>query len=106
MLPGRAHADSRPCARPSLAEAAENALALSRNLLIEQSCGAIQVGSCPGSRSNGACWKELSVSAAALTAPEQRGRPFQPGQSGNPTGRPPGSKNKLAEAFLRELASD
>ena len=27
------------------------------------------------------------------------GRPFQPGQSGNPAGRPPGSKNRFSAAF-------
>ena len=27
------------------------------------------------------------------------GRPFQPGQSGNPAGRPPGSKNQFSAAF-------
>jgi Family of unknown function (DUF5681) len=31
---------------------------------------------------------------------------FKPGQSGNPKGRPRGSRNKLAEAALRELCAD
>ena len=43
---------------------------------------------------------------AENTAKEQRrGRPFEPGQSGNPGGRPKGSRNKitlLAEALLAE----
>lgn len=31
---------------------------------------------------------------------------FKPGQSGNPKGRPPGSRSKLSEAFLKALADD
>jgi len=30
-------------------------------------------------------------------------KPWQPGQSGNPAGRPKGSRNKLEEIFLRDL---
>jgi len=40
------------------------------------------------------------------TAPKQRGRPFKPGKSGNPKGRPKGSRNKLSEGFLTELCAD
>lgn len=31
---------------------------------------------------------------------------YKPGQSGNPNGRPKGSRNRLGEAFLQALASD
>jgi len=33
-------------------------------------------------------------------------KPFQPGQSGNPAGRKPGSRGKLSEAFLEALCAD
>jgi hypothetical protein len=37
---------------------------------------------------------------------QARGRLFEPGESGNPTGRPKGSRNKLSEIFLKALADD
>jgi hypothetical protein len=43
---------------------------------------------------------------AASTAPMQRGRPFQPGQSGNPAGRPKGSRNRLTDLVMRALVDD
>ena len=30
--------------------------------------------------------------------------PWKPGQSGNPAGRPKGARNKLGEAFIKDLA--
>ena len=33
-------------------------------------------------------------------------KPFEPGQSGNPKGRPKGSRNKLSEDFLKALHDD
>jgi hypothetical protein len=35
-----------------------------------------------------------------------KGRRFTPGQSGNPSGRPPGSRNRLSESFIDALAAD
>jgi hypothetical protein len=45
------------------------------------------------------------MSNAEHTAPKQRviGTPFKPGVSGNPNGRPKGSRNRLADSFLSDL---
>ena len=37
------------------------------------------------------------------TAKEQRGKPFEPGNSGNPNGRPRGSRNKVTLAIEKLL---
>ena len=38
--------------------------------------------------------------SAEPTGAVQRGRPFMPGRSGNPAGRPKGARNRHKEAFL------
>jgi len=44
-------------------------------------------------------WDRPQLSAAENTAQKQQiGRPFEPGQSGNPAGRPKGSRNKATLA--------
>ena len=48
----------------------------------------------------------VPVASAEPTASKQRGRPFMPGQSGNPSGRPKGAKNKLTDLFLSVIADD
>jgi hypothetical protein len=44
--------------------------------------------------------------AADNTAPKQRGTPYKPGQSGNPAGRPPGSRNKATLAIEAMLEGE
>ena len=42
------------------------------------------------------------------TLPKHRGLrpPWKPGESGNPAGRPKGSRNKLSEEFIAEVYAD
>ena len=48
------------------------------------------------------------VQIAEDTADQQQviGRPFQPGQSGNPAGRPRGSRNRLADRMFSDFLAD
>jgi hypothetical protein len=48
----------------------------------------------------------MSSMSADITVAKQRGRPFTAGTSGNPDGRPKGSRNKLTETFLDIVAKD
>lgn len=43
---------------------------------------------------------------ANTTAKKVRGRPFAKGKSGNPAGRPAGSRNKVCNALLDAITAD
>lgn len=45
------------------------------------------------------------MSNAEKTAPKQRGRPFKPGQSGNPAGKPKGTRAKATQ-IVEKLMQD
>ncbi len=46
--------------------------------------------------------------STAVNQPDNRtvGRPFEKGQSGNPNGRPKGSRNRLTDSVLKKIAED
>ena len=45
---------------------------------------------------------DVACDAAENTAPKQRGRPFRPGASGNPRGRPKGARNRATVTDVDE----
>lgn len=49
---------------------------------------------------------KLAASTAKKTPKKPRGKPFEKGKSGNPAGRPKGSRNKIAEDFISALSED
>ena len=49
---------------------------------------------------------QYRVRRTSLTGKENQAMPFQKGQSGNPAGRPPGSRNKAAMALQELLEHD
>ena len=51
--------------------------------------------------------KRDEKAASDNTEEKQSGlTPWQPGQSGNPSGRPKGARSKLSEGFLNALQAD
>jgi hypothetical protein len=46
------------------------------------------------------------IRAPKWCGPTNPGRHYKPGESGNPKGRAPGSRNKLSEAFFKDLLAD
>lgn len=47
-----------------------------------------------------------TTNADDTASKQQIGRPFPPGVSGNPKGRPKSARSKLAEDFIKALAND
>jgi hypothetical protein len=62
-----------------------------------------------GSLVNGAVMRlphtSLRYSRFVAPADKKRGRPFEPGQSGNPNGRPPGARNRSKTLALAEAVT-
>jgi hypothetical protein len=50
--------------------------------------------------------RRTGATADKTATKQRRGRPFRPGQSGNPKGRPKGARNRLGTQFLDALEAD
>ena len=52
--------------------------------------------------------KSITQSGGVETPEKHRGlrEPWKPGESGNPAGRPKGSRNELSEEFVAEVYAD
>ena len=49
---------------------------------------------------------DRAVASETTEGKQRRPQLFKPGESGNPAGRPKGSRNKLGEAFIADLHED
>src|SRR5262245_24016500 len=74
--------------------------------LLRAATGRGSVGACArGCRGVGTPLASGRVVHAALNGDDQMSL-FEPGRSGNPSGRPKGARNKIATTFLEALAED
>ena len=65
-----------------------------------EAAAAARTAALPAVPANDAAAAAATVSASAESSREkQRGRPFEPGQSGNPNGRPKGARNVVTRAL-------
>jgi hypothetical protein len=58
------------------------------------------------SRHLGVTMSRTAATADKTARKQRRGRPFKPGQSGNPEGRPKGARNRSSSQFLEALEAD
>ena len=65
-----------------------------------EAAAAARISALPAASANDGATAAATVSESAENSKEkQRGRPFEPGQSGNPNGRPKGARNSVTRAL-------